>query len=82
MVKKTIEVEKQPAFHSFTVEQVAEHYDTHIYEGLTSEEAAARLETHGPNELQGNGGVKWYKVLWRQVANALVVILLIATVSG
>ncbi|KAG0259908.1 Na+ ATPase [Mortierella polycephala] len=77
--KKTIEVEKQPAFHSLTVEQVAEHYDTHIYEGLTSQQAAERLQTYGPNELQGNGGVKWYKVLWRQVANTLVVILLIAT---
>ena len=73
-------MEPETPFHTFSVEQVAEHYYTNTLEGLTSVEAAARLKIYGSNELQGNGGVKWYKVLWRQVANALVVILLIATV--
>ncbi|KAG9324703.1 hypothetical protein KVV02_001685 [Mortierella alpina] len=76
---KTIQVEQQTPFHTLSVEQVAEHYGTNIYEGLTSHEAANRLKTHGYNELQGNGGVKWYKVLWRQLANTLVLILLIAS---
>ncbi|KAF9980755.1 Na+ ATPase [Mortierella antarctica] len=76
---KTIQVEQQTPFHTLSVEQVAEHYGTNIYEGLTSQEAATRLKTHGYNELQGNGGVKWYKVLWRQLANTLVLILLIAS---
>jgi len=79
---KTVQVEKETPFHTLSVEQVADHYGTNIYEGLTSEEAANRLKTHGYNELQGNGGVKWYKVLWRQVANTLVLILLIASVSS
>lgn len=78
--KKTIDVEPETPFHTFTVDQVAEYYTTNTLEGLTAAEAANRLKVYGPNELQGNGGVKWYKVLWRQVANALVVILLIATV--
>ncbi|KAF9409452.1 hypothetical protein BGZ94_001959, partial [Podila epigama] len=77
--KRTINVQPETPFHTFTVDQVAEHYTTNTLEGLTSKEAAARLPIYGPNELQGNGGVKWYKVLWRQIANALVVILLIAT---
>ncbi|KAF9293684.1 Na+ ATPase [Mortierella antarctica] len=77
--KKTIDVEPETPFHTFTVDQVAEYYTTNTLEGLTAAEAANRLKVYGPNELQGNGGVKWYKVLWRQVANALVVILLIAT---
>ncbi|KAF9957567.1 Na+ ATPase [Mortierella alpina] len=81
MVKsKTIQVEQQTPFHTLSVEQVADHYGTNIYEGLTSQEAANRLKTHGYNELQGNGGVKWYKVLWRQLANTLVLILVIASV--
>ncbi|KAF9428111.1 Na+ ATPase [Entomortierella beljakovae] len=79
MGKKTIEVEPETPFHIFTVEQTEKHCNTSILEGLTASEAANRLKTYGLNELQGNGGVKWYKVLWRQVANALVVILLIAT---
>ncbi|KAG0038573.1 Na+ ATPase [Podila clonocystis] len=77
--KKTINVEPEAPFHTFTVDQVAEHYTTNTLEGLTATEAANRLKVYGANELQGNGGVKWYKVLWRQVANALVFILLIAT---
>ncbi|KAF8933568.1 Na+ ATPase [Dissophora ornata] len=79
MGKATIELEPETPYHTFTVEQTAQHYNTSILEGLSSQEAAARLKQYGHNELQGNGGVKWYKVLWRQVANVLVVILLIAT---
>ncbi|KAG0212826.1 Na+ ATPase [Mortierella sp. GBA30] len=79
MGKSTVELEPETPFHTFTVEQTEQHYNTNVLEGLSSEEAAARLKKYGSNELQGNGGVKWYKVLWRQVANALVVILLIAT---
>ncbi|KAF9210397.1 Na+ ATPase [Podila verticillata] len=77
--KKIINVEPETSFHTFTVDQVAEHYGTNTLEGLTAAEATNRLKVYGVNELQGNGGVKWYKVLWRQLANALVVILLIAT---
>ncbi|KAK3814942.1 MAG: potassium/sodium efflux P-type ATPase [Benniella sp.] len=79
MGKRTIDLEPETPFHTFTVEQTVQHYSTSILEGLSSAEAAARLKKYGSNELQGNGGVKWYKVLWRQIANALVVILLIAT---
>ncbi|KAF9185412.1 Na+ ATPase [Haplosporangium sp. Z 767] len=79
MGKKIVELEPETPFHTFTTDQVAEHLKTSILEGLSSEEAAERLRIHGPNELEGNGGVKWYKVLWRQIANALVTVLLIAT---
>ncbi|KAF9094618.1 Na+ ATPase [Mortierella sp. AD031] len=79
MGKKVVDLEPETPFHTFTVDQTAQHYNTSIVEGLSSTDAAARLKKYGANELQGDGGVKWYKVLWRQVANALVVILLIAT---
>ncbi|OAQ29248.1 calcium-transporting ATPase 3 [Linnemannia elongata AG-77] len=79
MGKKVVDIEPETPFHTFSVEQTAQHYSTSIAEGLSSSEAAARLKKYGANELQGEGGVKWYKVLWRQVANALVFILLIAT---
>lgn len=79
--KKVVSNEPETPFHTFTIDQTAQHYSTNTLEGLTSQEADNRLKIYGVNELQGNGGVKWYKVLWRQIANALVVILLIATVS-
>ncbi|KAG0239062.1 hypothetical protein B0O80DRAFT_399427 [Mortierella sp. GBAus27b] len=77
--KKTIDLEPEIPYHSYTVDQVTQDLNTSILEGLSSEEAALRLKTHGHNELEGNGGVKWYKVLFRQVANVLVCVLLIAT---
>ncbi|KAI8598819.1 hypothetical protein EDD21DRAFT_381478 [Dissophora ornata] len=80
MGKKTIDLEPETPFHTFTIDEVSERLKTSILEGLSSEEAAARLQTYGHNELEGNGGVKWYKVLLRQVANVLVCVLLIATV--
>ncbi|KAF9165051.1 hypothetical protein DFQ26_000685 [Actinomortierella ambigua] len=79
MGKKVVNVEPETPFHTFTVDQVADHYKTNTLEGLSSAEASERLKQYGLNELKGDGGVKWYKVLWRQVANALVVVLLIAT---
>jgi hypothetical protein len=81
MGKQIVDLEPETPFHTFTIDQVEKHYNTSTVEGLSSAEATARLKEYGANELQGDGGVKWYKVLWRQVANALVVILLIATVS-
>ncbi|KAF9929823.1 Na+ ATPase [Linnemannia zychae] len=79
MGKKTVDVEPETPFHTFTVQQVADHLQTSVLEGLSSEEAAKRLQIYGHNQLEGDGGVKWYKVLWRQVANTLVCVLLIAT---
>ncbi len=48
--------------------------------GLSSEEAARRLQQYGPNQLQSEPPVpKWRKFL-AQFANPLVLLLLVATV--
>ncbi|KAF9420808.1 Na+ ATPase [Podila epigama] len=78
MGKTTVNLEPETPFHTFTVQQTADHLKTSILEGLTSQEAALRLQTYGPNELEGDGGIKWYKVLWRQFANVLVCVLIVA----
>ncbi|KAG0053107.1 Na+ ATPase [Gryganskiella cystojenkinii] len=78
--QSTVDLDPETPFHTFTVEQTEKHLETSTFEGLSSEEATNRLKQYGHNELEGNGGVKWYKVLWRQVANVLVCVLLIATV--
>ncbi|KAG0319902.1 hypothetical protein BG000_003752, partial [Podila horticola] len=71
MGKTTVNLEPETPFHTLTVDQVAKHYNTSILEGISSEDATQRLQTYGPNELEGDGGIKWYKVLWRQFANVL-----------
>ena len=47
--------------------------------GLTSAEAAARLRRHGPNELARAERFALLRALGRQVANPLVLILLVAS---
>src|SRR3989344_1434648 len=46
--------------------------------GLSSAEAAKRLEKYGPNELQKEGGVKAWRILLSQFTSPLVIILIIA----
>jgi P-type Mg2+ transporter len=51
-------------------------------EGLTSEEASARLEEHGPNVLAKDARTGLGKLLWHAVLNPLVILLaVLATVS-
>jgi Ca2+-transporting ATPase len=45
---------------------------------LSEPEAAERLATHGPNELQASGEVPPWKILLKQCQNVLVIILLVA----
>ena len=62
-------------------------YDTLITEikanpqdGLTSSEARLRLDDHGRNELGDQAGVSMAKILVRQIANAMMLVLLMALV--
>jgi P-type Ca2+ transporter type 2C len=47
--------------------------------GLSSDEAAKRLEEFGPNELQVQGRVSAWSILLEQFKNILIIILLLAT---
>ncbi|KAG0268139.1 Na+ ATPase [Linnemannia exigua] len=80
MTKKIIDLQPEVPFHTYTVAETESQLKTTAVEGLTSEEAEARLHLHGTNELKGDGGVKWQKILWRQIANPLVIVLLIANI--
>src|ERR1035441_392763 len=43
--------------------------------GLTSQEAQARLEEHGPNVLARDQGAGFGRLLWHAVVNPLVILL-------
>jgi P-type Mg2+ transporter len=45
--------------------------------GLTAEEAEARLETYGPNEVAREKRITWYMRLWDNVKNPLVILLVV-----
>ena len=68
-----------PRWHAEPVETALSTLESSSV-GLTSDEAARRLEQYGPNVLQGTRRVSPWSVLARQLKNVFVVILLLATV--
>ena len=50
--------------------------------GLTSEEASARLDEHGPNELAQKGLKSKWRILFEQFTSILIVILIIAAIAS
>ena len=70
--------EDSPLWHELDVEAVLSGLETHPEQGLSSGEAASRLQRYGPNTLTAVGQVPWYRVLFRQFTDALIIVLLVA----
>ena len=64
---------KEPAY-CLQVVEVARLLETDLERGLSKHEAKRRHEISGDNVLAGVGGVSIWKVLVRQVANALTLV--------
>lgn len=62
--------------HAFllTVEETARQLSTNIESGLTSSQVAELQKTHPPNELDTGDGASWYKILGKQVSNAMILV--------
>jgi len=50
--------------------------------GLSEAEVVRRRRTHGRNDLGGDTGLGWWRLLWNQLASAVVVLLLGAGIVG
>ncbi len=66
--------------HALPVERALQDLGTQINTGLSSEEARARLQRFGPNELQERPRPGFFKLLLDQFNNFLVIILIVAAV--
>ena len=66
--------------HALTIDDVARCLATDQNTGLTSNETVNRRENYGRNKLETSGGVNWWQILIRQVANSLTLVLAIAMV--
>ncbi|MBN2335434.1 cation-transporting P-type ATPase [Candidatus Bathyarchaeota archaeon] len=64
-------------WHAAEVEDVLETLETSV-QGITDEEAMARLEIYGPNELKEEKKKQWYHLLFEQFTSILVIILIIS----
>ncbi|GLB44749.1 putative cation transport ATPase (P-type) (TC 3.A.3) family protein [Lyophyllum shimeji] len=67
-----------PIAHTLAIQQLADDLGTSLTDGLSKNESARRLESCGPNLLDGDGGVSALQVLIKQVANALTLVLVAA----
>lgn len=76
---KTLEASASPKstlWHDQTTESVIAQLDASLEGGLTSIEAGKRLQDHGPNLLPKGGGDTPLQVLWRQINDPLVWVLI------
>lgn len=78
MSTNNIKSQSNTRWHTLTVEESLKRL-TSTSTGLSSDEAARRLEQFGPNELQTQGRVSPWAILLEQFQNVLIIILLLAT---
>lgn len=64
--------------HALPYPTVIQEVEANAKDGLTASEANLRLEEYGRNEFGELGGVQPLKILLRQAANAMMLVLLIA----
>ncbi|KAK9423739.1 putative Sodium transport ATPase 5 [Seiridium unicorne] len=67
----------QPA-HSLTYEEVTRELGVNSDDGLNDAEAQKRLEEFGNNELDNGPGVNPTKIIMKQIANAMMLVLILA----
>jgi Ca2+-transporting ATPase len=67
-------------WHSQPVESVARKLATNPEAGLSAEEAARRLDQHGPNELRESPPTPLWKRILEQLNNFVVILLIVASV--
>ncbi|EPB85791.1 hypothetical protein HMPREF1544_07460 [Mucor circinelloides 1006PhL] len=59
------------SWHTKTVEEVVDQLQTSLTLGLSDDEVLARQQKYGLNELSADGGVTWFKILMRQLADVM-----------
>ena len=64
--------------HGKPIDRVVNDFETHLERGLAGQEARDRLEKHGANELSERPRPGFWRLLWDQFNNYLVIILVIA----
>jgi magnesium-transporting ATPase (P-type) len=70
----------RPPWHALEVPEVAEHLDVELDAGLAADDAARRLDEHGPNELATEEPRSNLDIVIAQFKSPLIYILLVAAV--
>lgn len=64
--------------HALDIDDIVQQLEADIENGLNKAEAAKRVEQYGRNELDDGPGVQPIKILIAQVANAMMLVLILA----
>ncbi|KAL8893711.1 MAG: hypothetical protein Q9192_005001, partial [Flavoplaca navasiana] len=59
-------------------EEIIDHLQTNDEIGISPTKAQEAQKVYGPNKLVGEGGVKWYSILLKQISNAMILVLVLA----
>jgi Ca2+-transporting ATPase len=65
-------------WHALDSEEVLNKLQTHIQQGLSSEEAARRLKEYGPNQLTEKPRPGFFRLVLDQLNNFVVILLIVA----
>lgn len=76
MVAKTTPTPNDPAWHTLSQEAIVQNLNIDPAVGLSDEEAEKRLSQYGPNELVDKGAKNPLLILWEQLTDPLVMVLL------
>ncbi|KAK7525594.1 P-type Na+-ATPase [Phyllosticta citriasiana] len=61
-----------------SVDHLSSQLGTNVDSGLSSSQISELRQKYGENKLSGEGGVKWYTILLKQISNAMLLVLLLA----
>ncbi|KAF2488435.1 Na+-exporting ATPase [Lophium mytilinum] len=77
---KTSNATQQYERHPFqlSLSELLNAQQTNIDSGLTAAQASELRGNYGENKLEGEGSVKWYAVLLKQISNAMILVLILA----
>lgn len=79
MDKSKVYQSQDYAKHPFILssKEVSHHLRTDDQTGLNRSQVEEAQKNYGPNKLEGEGGVQWYRVLLKQVSNAMILVRLL-----
>lgn len=63
------------------VQDVAKALETDVERGLTSAQVAQLQQKYPPNELDVGGTIPWYKIMLKQLFNAMILVCAISHLS-
>lgn len=70
----------QESWHALSQEEILSQLATPPDDGLSAEEAASRLDKYGLNQLVEAEGITFWQMLWDQLNNFIIILLIVAAI--